>query len=82
MTPHSFESALYYKRRLNTYNLYDFGSTDGHWNESIASRGTLLLKQNQKVAKNLLSSSQIIVVPKIKTNFMLQCYGMLIKNSV
>ena len=44
LTPHSFESALYYKRRLNTYNftLYDFGSTDGHcfvWNESIASRG-------------------------------------------
>ena len=43
---------------------------------------TLLLKQNQKVAKNLLSSSPIIAVPKIKINFMLQCYGMLFKNSV
>ena len=43
-TPHSFESSLYYKKRLSTYNftLYDIGSTDGYsfiWNETISSRG-------------------------------------------
>ena len=43
-TPHSFEFALYYKRRLSTYNvtLYDLGFTDGYsfvWNETISSRG-------------------------------------------
>ena len=32
LTPHSFESALYYRRRLNTFNftMYGLGSTDGH----------------------------------------------------
>ena len=44
LTPHSFESCLYYKRRLNTFNftVYDLGTRDGHcfvWNEAIASRG-------------------------------------------
>ena len=42
----------------------------------------VLSKLSQKVGKNLLFSFQIIVVPKIKTNFMLQCYGMPFKNSV
>ena len=44
LTPHSFESCLYYSRRLNTYNftIYDMGSADGHcfvWNEAMAGRG-------------------------------------------
>ncbi|MEW8545667.1 MAG: hypothetical protein AB2693_19270 [Candidatus Thiodiazotropha sp.] len=44
MTPKSFQSSLYYKRRLNTFNLsiYDLGSKDGFcyvWNEAIAQRG-------------------------------------------
>ena len=44
LTPHSFESCLYFKRRLNTFNftIYDFGTRDGYcfvWNEAIASRG-------------------------------------------
>ena len=32
ITPHSFESCLYCKRRLNTFNLtvYDLGTLDGH----------------------------------------------------
>ena len=43
-TPHSFQSCLYYKRRLNTYNftLYDLGTSDGYsyiWNEATAGRG-------------------------------------------
>ena len=42
LTLQSFESALYYRRRLNTFTVYDFGSTDGYcyvWNESTASKG-------------------------------------------
>ena len=44
LTPHSFESSLYYKRRLASFNftIYDLGSRNGHcfvWNESVASRG-------------------------------------------
>ncbi|WAQ93514.1 hypothetical protein MAR_005985, partial [Mya arenaria] len=43
-TPSSFESSLYYKRRLNTFNLtvYDMANRNGHcflWNESISNRG-------------------------------------------
>ncbi|XP_052218286.1 uncharacterized protein LOC127835889 isoform X3 [Dreissena polymorpha] len=43
-TPHSFESCLFYKRRLNSYNftLYDMGNSNGYcyvWNETIAKRG-------------------------------------------
>jgi len=43
-TPRSFESSLYYKRRLNTFNftVYDMASKDEFayvWNESIARRG-------------------------------------------
>lgn len=32
LTPHSFESSLYYKRRLSTYNftIYDMGTTEGY----------------------------------------------------
>ena len=44
ITPKSFESSLYYKRRLNTYNftIYNLGKNEGHryiWNETIAGRG-------------------------------------------
>ena len=44
LTPHSFESCLFYKRRLNTFNftVYNFGTRDGYcfvWNEAIVSRG-------------------------------------------
>ena len=44
ISPHSFESCLYYKRRLSTFNftVYDLGTRDGHcfvWNEAMASRG-------------------------------------------
>lgn len=44
LTPHSFESSLYYKRRLSTYNftIYDMGTTEGYcfvWNEAVSSRG-------------------------------------------
>ncbi|WAR18439.1 hypothetical protein MAR_000277 [Mya arenaria] len=44
LTPSSFESSLYYKRRLNTFNLtvYDMANRNGHcflWNESISNRG-------------------------------------------
>ena len=44
VTPRSFESCLYYKRRLNTFNfsLYDLGTKDGFcfvWNETISNRG-------------------------------------------
>ena len=44
LTPHSFESCLYFKRRLNTFNftVYDLNTHDGYcyvWNEAIASRG-------------------------------------------
>jgi hypothetical protein len=44
MTPHGFESCLFYKRRLNSFNftIYDLGSSDGFcylWNESIGKRG-------------------------------------------
>ena len=41
LTPHSFESVLYCKRRLNTFNftLYNMGTKDGYchvWNETMA----------------------------------------------
>ena len=44
LTPKGFESSLYYKRRLNTYNLsiYDIGTSNGYcyvWDETVASRG-------------------------------------------
>ena len=44
LTPHSNESCLYYKRRLNNFNftIYDLGSKSGYsflWNESTAGRG-------------------------------------------
>ena len=44
MTPKGFESALYYKRKLNTYNftIYNLGNSEVHsyiWNETISSRG-------------------------------------------
>ena len=44
LTPHSFESCLFYKRRLNSFDftIYDMGTSDGHcylWNEAISSRG-------------------------------------------
>jgi hypothetical protein len=44
LTPKSFESSLYYKRRLNTFNftVYDFGTKDAFcyiWNETTAGRG-------------------------------------------
>ena len=44
MTPKAFESSLYYKRRLNTFNfsIYDLGSSDAYcylWNESVSGRG-------------------------------------------
>lgn len=44
MIPKSFESSLYYKRRLNTFNMtvYCLGTGDGYsyiWNEGIAHRG-------------------------------------------
>ena len=44
LTPNSFESAMFYKRRLNTYNfsVYDMGTKDGYCyisHEGIASRG-------------------------------------------
>ena len=44
MTPKGFESVLYYKRRLNSYNfsVYDLGTSDAFcylWNESISGRG-------------------------------------------
>lgn len=43
-TPKSFESVMFYKRKLNTFNLtvYDLGSSQGVcyiWNETIARRG-------------------------------------------
>ncbi|KAL3888956.1 hypothetical protein ACJMK2_001315, partial [Sinanodonta woodiana] len=42
-TPKSFESACYYKRRLNTFSLtlYNLGNSDGYsfiWNESVSGR--------------------------------------------
>jgi len=42
-TPHAFESTLYYKRKLNTFNftIYNLCSSDGYcyvWNECIAKR--------------------------------------------
>ena len=45
LTPKSFESSLYYKRRLSTYNftIYDLGKKDGFcytWNETVAKRGS------------------------------------------
>ena len=44
LTPKGFESSLYYKRRLNTYNfsIYDYETAEGFcyvWNESISGRG-------------------------------------------
>ena len=41
LTPHSFESLLYYKRRRVSFNVtvYELGSRNGHcfvWNESVA----------------------------------------------
>ena len=44
LTPSSFESSVYYKRKLNSYNftVYNLGNADGRcylWNESIAGRG-------------------------------------------
>lgn len=44
MIPKRFESSLYYKRRLNTFNMtvYCLGTGDGYsyiWNEGIAHRG-------------------------------------------
>ena len=44
LTPRSFESCLYYKRRLNTFNFsfYDTSNKDSYcfvWNESISNRG-------------------------------------------
>ncbi|WAQ94258.1 hypothetical protein MAR_006729 [Mya arenaria] len=44
LTPSSFESNFYYKRRLNNFNLtvYDMANRNGHcflWNESISNRG-------------------------------------------
>lgn len=45
MTPHSTASVLYYKRKLNTYNLslYDLGSRQAVcnvWHEGVAARGS------------------------------------------
>ena len=44
MTPHGFQSCLFYKRRLSSFNftIYDMASSDGScylWNECIAKRG-------------------------------------------
>ena len=44
LTPRSFESCLYYKRRLNTFtfSIYDLSNKDGYcfvWNESISNHG-------------------------------------------
>lgn len=44
LTPNSFNSSLYFKRRLNSFNftIYDFGTKDGFcyiWNEAIGGRG-------------------------------------------
>jgi hypothetical protein len=44
LTPHNFESSLYYKRRLSTFNftVYDLGTKNGYcytWNETVAKRG-------------------------------------------
>ena len=44
ITPKGFEQSLYYKRRLNTYNLtvYNLGDKNGYsyiWHEGIAQRG-------------------------------------------
>ena len=44
LTPHSFESCIFYKIRLNTFNftVYNFGTRDGYcfvWNDAIASKG-------------------------------------------
>ena len=70
LTPHSFESCLYYKRRLNTFNftVYDLGTRDGHcfvWNEAIASRGaceiaSCLLSYLQDLSKRGEKSNNVL----------------------
>ena len=44
ITSKAFESSMYYKRRLNTFNfsVYNFGSSEAYcyvWNESVSGRG-------------------------------------------
>ena len=44
-TPKGFESCLYYKRKLSSYNfsIYDLVTSEGYcyvWNETIAGRGS------------------------------------------
>lgn len=49
MTPKAFESSLYYKRRLNTFNfsIFNLGTSDAYcyiWNESVSGRGASEIK--------------------------------------
>ena len=95
LTPHSFESVLYYKRRLNTFNftLYNMGTKDGYcyvWNKTMACRGASeiascvlhFIKTMSESGKNLLYFTQTTVVVKIRTGFMQPCSGMPLINSI
>ena len=83
LIPHSFESVLYYKRRLNTFNftLYNIGTKDGYcyvWNETITCPGASIIdscvlhfiKTISESEKNLLYFTQTTVVVKITTDSM------------
>ena len=70
MTPHSFESCLFYERRLNSFNftIYDMGTSDGHcylWNEAISSRGAC------EIASCLFSFIQDMSSGKSKKDFIM-----------
>lgn len=90
LTPNSFNSSLYFKRRLNSFNftIYDFGTKDGFcyiWNGAIGDRGACeiatcvydFLGEKPKRGKKGLYFTQTIVYPKIRTVSIYQCYGFL-----
>ena len=89
LTPKGFESSLYYKRRLNTYNfsLYNYETADGFcyvWNESISGRGASemascvydFIEKSSKNGKKDSYSILIMHLPKTKTSFISLCSGM------
>ena len=89
ITPKAFESSLYYKRRLNTFNLsiFDLGSLNAYcylWNESVSGRGAsevsscifdFLDAMSKEEKKNLLYADNCAAQNKNKYLASMYCYA-------
>ncbi|WAQ96145.1 LOW QUALITY PROTEIN: hypothetical protein MAR_028835 [Mya arenaria] len=88
ITPKGFESELFYKRRLGTYNftIYQYGNRQGYcylWNETISGRGANevasclynFIQKRQVKGKRNSFFSLITVVHKTRTSFTSVRYG-------